>query len=608
MKPRFSFLLLLSIFLLFHTSGSGQSVQDAQLAQQYYQQAAFDKAAILFEKLYDRQADEVNYKNYYTCLIALKQYDKAEKLCRKQLKKFPESLKYYVDLGAVLEAKGEIEKAKSQYENAVKHLKNEQAQVFELANAFIGMKKYDFAAATYLAGSKSDNNYTYNFELAEVYALSKDFEKMVKAYLDVLLQSESYIQNIQNSLQTKLADDGTGVKNEALRNGLLKHIQKYPDKTIFSEMLLWLYAQEKNFDAALIQAKALDRRLKEDGSRLISLASLCISNEDYDAAIKTYQYLISKGRQNAYYAFASVELLNASNKKLLNNGAFSKEDLLQLEREYNNTLAELGKNQTTVPLMKGLAHLQAFYLNNPAGGIASLAQAISLPGIPRDMNASCKLELADIYLITGEVWESTLLYSQVDKAYKNTPLGEEAKFRNAKLSYYKGEFDWARAQLDVLKGGTSHLIANDALALSLLIQDNMGLDSNISALLLYSKADLLEFQNKNTEALHLLDTLLEAYPRHSLADEALLKKAEILEKQQQFEEAANLLQTIVDKYPTEILADDALFLLAGLYEKQLNNKQKAMDLYQDLLAKYPGSTYGVAARKRYRILRGDSIN
>jgi tetratricopeptide (TPR) repeat protein len=605
---RYFFRFVFLVLLLSGTNAFSQKAQDEQLANHYFQSGEFDKAILLYEKLYDKKPEEGIFKNYLQSLLAMKGYDKAEKICKKQLKRFPDNPKYFVDLGTVYQQSGQLDKATSSFEKAIKSLKKDQQQIFDLATAFIAIRKFEFAAATYLAGRKMDKSYPYNFELAEVYYLNKDYPNMINEYLDLLLQSESYIQNIQSSLQTKLSDDPTGTKNEMLRIALLKHVQRYPDKPIFSEMLFWVFVQQKDFESALIQAKALDKRLKEDGSRLISLANLCLSNEDYDAAINTYQYLISKGVHTPYYLTARVEMLNTANKKMINNGKFTKEDLLHLEEEYNTTLKELGKNQNTVSLVKGLAHLQAFYLNKTGPAIAALKECIEIPNTPKNLQAECKLELADIYLITGEVWESTLLYSQVDKAFKGSPLGEEAKFRNARLSYYKGEFEWARGQLDVLKGGTSHLIANDALKLSLLIQDNMGLDSNISALLVYAHADLLLFQNKDDEALRELDSLLLAFPKHSLTDEVLLKKSEIMKKKQRYEEEAALLQTIVELYPSDILADDALFTLADLYEKKLNNKQKAMDLYQDLLVKYPGSTFGVAARKRFRTLRGDVLN
>lgn len=602
-----TFILVLSLLFLSNTA-LAQSPKDEQLANQYLQAGEYDKAVVLYEKLYDKRPDEIIYKNYLRCLTSLKDFDKAEKIAKKQTKKFPDQLQYLVDLGQVYELSGAAEKGKQQYEKSVKLLKNDQHQIFGLANAFITAKKFEWAVATYLRGRKLDVYYSYNFEIAEIYYVTKEYQKMIDEYLDALGQSDAYVQNVQNSLQSKLGDDQNGNKNEMLRTSLLRRIQKSPEKTIYSELLLWLFVQQKDFESALIQAKALDKRLKEDGSRILTLANLCVSNEDYDAAVKAYQYLISKGPDTYHYITARVEMLNTSNKKLVSNGKFSREDLLLLEKEYYATLKELGKSPQTIPLIKGLAHLQAFYLSKTDEAIAFLKEIIGTPGISTQLQAECKLELGDIYLITGELWESTLLYAQVDKANKGEPIGEEAKFRNARLSYYKGDFEWARAQLDVLKGGTSHLIANDALALSLLIQDNMGLDSNITGLLIYSKADLLLFQNKDEEALKTLDTLLKELPGHSLSDEVLMKKAEIMKKKGRFEEQASFLQTIIEKYATDILADDAYFMLADLYEKKLLNKEKAMNLYQELLVKFPGSSFGVEARKRYRSLRGDAAN
>ncbi|MFZ4549479.1 MAG: tetratricopeptide repeat protein, partial [Bacteroidales bacterium] len=63
-----------------------------------------------------------------------------------------------------------------------------------------------------------------------------------------------------------------------------------------------------------------------------------------------------------------------------------------------------------------------------------------------------------------------------------------------------------------------------------------------------------------------------------------------------------------EKFPMDLLADDALYNLAGLFENQLNDKAKAMQLYEKILTQYPGSLYVVDARKRFRSLRNDPVN
>jgi len=279
-----------------------------------------------------------------------------------------------------------------------------------------------------------------------------------------------------------------------------------------------------------------------------------------------------------------------------------------MKQDYALLLTELGKTPFTIPLILNLAHLQAFYLGETNDAVELLLQAISIPKVTLAKQAECKLELADIYLFSDEQWEATLLYSQVEKTFKNEPLGHEAKFRNARLSFYIGEFGWALAQLDVLKAATSKLIANDALELSLLISDNIEEDSLTVPLSMYAKADLLEFRNRDQDALAVLDSISILYPMHSIADNVLFKKAEIFSKNGKFDMAATSYTEIIEKYPDDLLADDALYNLAGLYEYQLNNKGKAMEQYEKILTQYPGSLYVVDARKHFRALRNDPVN
>ncbi|MBP7437532.1 MAG: tetratricopeptide repeat protein, partial [Bacteroidia bacterium] len=319
-------------------------------------------------------------------------------------------------------------------------------------------------------------------------------------------------------------------------------------------------------------------------------------------------YVVSKGPDNGQYLPARMELLQARNRKLTSGNTYTRPELVQLESDYLSTLNELGRTGRTAQLVRGLAHLRAFYLDQPDSAASDLEAAIDLPGISRQSQAECKLELGDILLFIGNVWDSDLLYAQVDKDFKNDPLGQEAKFRSARLDYFRGDFLWAQSQLDVLKSATSQLIANDALALSLLISDNIGLDSTYDALNLYARADLLEYRNKQNDAMAVLDSLLKEYPDHSLVDEAWFKMAEIEDRRRNWSEEDSLYKEILQRFPESVLADDALYRRAELYENKLKDTTKAMELYQELLTNYPGSLFAADARKRYRALRGDLVN
>ncbi|MDP4267008.1 MAG: tetratricopeptide repeat protein [Bacteroidota bacterium] len=609
-KNRIFKIIFILLSLLAFTGIYAQSNSDDELAAQYYQNKEFDKAVVLYEKMYSVNPLSV-YSTYLNCLIELKDYGRAEKVIRKQMKLNPQSLAYNVDLGYVFSFTREKDKAKKEYEKAIKNISQDKDIIIDLANAFLNRKEIDYAIETYLKGKAAmSGTYGFNYELSEIYERKGDFEKMYNEYLGLLESNYGNQTVLQNALQTTFDNDPENKKQDILKNILLQKIQKNPDVLSYSELLIWLVIQQKDFDQAYIQNKAIDRRMGEDGSRLYNLARICISNNSYDVAAKCYQYVIDKGPRNAYYYNSKMELISSLYQKISSQVSYTQDELNDLNNKYIATINELGKTANAVEMIKEYAHYQAFYMKNIDIADSILNDILDMPGVPLKTQCEAKLELGDILLIKGEVWEATLLYSQVEKSLKEDPIGHMAKFKNAKLSYYIGEFGWAQQQLDVLKAATSKLIANDAMELSMFISDNTDPDSSTTALALYSKADFLSFQNRDDEALVVLDSIAPLYKDllYSLYDDVLMKKAKIYIGRKQFEIADSMLATIVKDRGEDILADDALYMRAELYKNQFNNKQKAMEFYQEIITKYPGSLYVVEARREFRRLRGDIVN
>jgi tetratricopeptide (TPR) repeat protein len=582
---------------------------ETQLAQQYYRNQEYEKAVLLYERFYRENPSYVNYTYYLYCLVQLNEFNEAEKLVRKQMRLNPGKPRYLVDLGYVYQMSDEPGKAKKEYEDALMMLPADRNAIVELAGAFQSRRETGYAIRTYQRGREL-LQYTepFHLELGQIYEIEGRYEEMFDEYLDMIEFDITRLQIVQARLQNSLSDDPDGSKNDLFRITLLKRVQAFPDNTLYSELLIWFSIQQKEFETALLQAKALDRRFGEEGERVYSIALLAASNQEYDVAIDAYNYIIRKGPSTYFYVTGRVELLNVNFQKMTDGYAIEPAALASLEQQYLSTLTEFGQSPQTLSMIRNLAHLQAFYLGKTTEGASLLTGAIKMNSINPQQRAECKLELADILLFSGEPWEATLLYSQVEKEFKHEPIGHEAKFRNARLSYYIGEFAWAKAQLDVLKAATSKLIANDAMELSLLISDNMDYDSTYGALSVFSKADLYLFRNETDRAEALLDSLLIQYSYHPIADEVLFKKAELAMKKGHFQEADTLLQQVVTTYPYEILADNALFMQATLYEEQFQDAEKAMQLYQRLMGDYPGSLFVVEARKRFRHLRGDVVN
>ncbi|MFK7757149.1 MAG: tetratricopeptide repeat protein [Flavobacteriales bacterium] len=605
MKKLFIILGLLTLAL---ASVSAQETE-LELAEYYFKAGEFGSAKLYYQDIYKTNTTNRVYEKYLQTLIALEEYDDAEKLAKKKLKRRRDKASGYQELGKLYKTIGKYEEADEQFEDAIKELQPGRSNATKLAREFIKLSEFEFAERVYTKAKKiAVDGYPYFYEMANLKGQMGDHEQMVDEFLNLLESSPNYIQSVQNSFNRTLNVVENEDKAEMLKGKLLRKIQQEPEEPIFSELLIWLFEQQKNFSGALIQAKALDNRLKEDGFRVFNLGQLAKKNEDYNTAKAAYEYVISKGSSNSYYISSRLELLKTLSLQVTTNYAYTAEDITNLELAYEKALAELGENSSTVIMMKELAHVKAFYANKPQEAIDLLNRALEIPGVYENVAAFAKLELGDILVYEGSVWDASLLFSQVELDFKEDALGHEGKFRNARVSYFTGDFDWAQSQLDVLKASTSKLIANDALDLSLLITDNLALDTIYTPMELFAQADLSVYQNQFDVALQKLDSILTEYPAHTLTDEIYYSKFKIYKKRGEFERASRELDRIILFYADDIVADDAIFSLAELNEEVFNNPDKARELYESIITDYSNSLYAVEARKRFRRLRGDSIN
>lgn len=600
------------IFLLFFLTSVlivAQKTNDDKLALQFLEQKDYEKANVYLEKLFDKNPD-MWYNHYYTGLMGVKDFKSAEKISKKQIKRNPQQVNIYINIARIYREQGDTKKEHDNYQKAIKEVIPVQAYLSLLANAFMEEKLYDLAIETYLKGRKQTPEYPYFYEIAAVYRKKGDLKAMINEYLDAVEYRESELYTAQSYLQNALGynDETGGFKNPILKQELQKRIQQHPDKIVLAEFLIFIQKQQKDFDGAFTQSKALDKRMKEDGRRLFDLAKICMSNENFDVAKKCFQYVIDKGPAYGYYDAACIDIINCEYQNVTTRAAVTADELLALETKFLNAAEKYKNSHLANFLIANLANLEAYYLNKPDAAIAHIEELISNPALNAQTKAEFKIQLADIYMLKNVIWDASLLYSQVEKDFKFEPIGQEAKFKNAKLSFYAADFKWAKSQCDVLKGSTTKLIANDALDLSLIITDAIGVDTNALPLARFAAADLLILQHKYDEAIAEMDSINKIFPEHTLGDDILYKKAEIFIKTGKYADAERMYSDIIKYYSDDLYGDDAQFKLAELYEKKLNDIEKAKAAYQEVLTKYPGSIYNVEARKRYRILRGDNLD
>jgi len=598
---------IIILFELFVSSIYAQLTEKQELAFEYFRNKEYEKAADLFNELYQNQGNKYYLTYYISSLLQIKQFNEAEKMLKKEIKKKPDDYNLRIMLGNVYKQSGNIETMKKIYDDVLKSLNTNQAQIFQAANAFIMYQEYSQAEAVYLKGQKMlKGAYRFHLELASLYQIQKMYEKMIDEYIALLLENPQMIQTVQNRLQQSVYTSEDKTLTTKLQEKLILQTQKNPDATIMSELLIWLYIQQMHFSKALKFSIALDKRNKEDGSRIYTLAQTAFNNKDYTTALKAYQYLIDKGTSGAWYFEAKNEYLVTLYQQTINNEYVDKNKIIELENLLHQHIEQNGINKNTFSAFMALIKVKAFYLNKTDESIDMLRKVMTgttLFSVQQLYEA--KLLLADLTLMKNDIWEATILYTQVEKNNGNEPIAAEAKFKKALLAYYSGDFLWAQAQMDVLKASTSKLIANDALALSQFISDNIENDSTQRTLKTFSNSDFYSFKHQDSLALLCLDSILENKDAYSLYDDALLRKGDILIKLNKIDQAVVLYDSILNRFKTEVTAPQAAYKLANIYQYRLQDIEKAKYYLEIIFTNYPGSFFADEARKRYRILRGD---
>ena len=600
--------LLGFLFVWISCFSFSQGETDQQLAQHYYSNGDFEKAKMYYVKIYDKDPSKFNFNRYLDCLNQTGDLKEAEKILKKQSSANKYDIEYKVLLGQFYEDTKETDKAQKIYSDLIDNLESDPASIISLFNAFKSKGRNDLAFSTIEKGRKLlKDSYPLHFQFAELYGAMGQTEKMINEYLDLLDFQSSYASTIQTVLARQIDFTASESKEyDFLKNALIERIQKKPGESVYSEMLIWLFIQKKNFTGALVQVQAMDKRLNEQGRSVLELGKMCVENKEYETARKAFKYVTTLGDDKMYYYQAENALLNTRFLEVTTNRNYSAEELQSTISEYQTTLLRVGKKRSSISLIIELSHIQAFYANQATEAITLLTEALLIPGITDMQKAELKMQLADIHVLHGDIWEASLLYMQIESELKFEPIGHEAKFKNARIFYYDGEFDFAQSQLGVLKESTSKLIANDALKLSILITDNFGLDSNYQAMTWFANGDLLIEQHRYTEAFVLFDSIIATFPYHSLGDEILIRKSKAMQFQGDWTKSIAYLEELLKYYREDILADDALFQLGDIYENHLNDKEKASEYYKTLLFDFKGSLHSVEARKRYRSIRGDA--
>lgn len=639
-------------------SAFGQDIQEIQIANEYILKGQKDKALILYEQLAKKNENiPLIHANYLNLLLDIGNFSQAENYVERLIKR-DDKLSYRLDLGIIYVRSGDITKADKYFKSLIKTQGDDVYKLKTIADYLASRNLVDYSIqALQQARVSSGNSSMYTLELANLYRISGKRDQMVQEYLDYVTQTPSNISYIKNLMQILLTKPE---ELESLEKLLYDRVQKNQNSEVYADLLIWVNLQQKNFYGAYIQSRAYDKRFKKEQSKTLEIAQIALNNNDFDNADKSFSFVIKEYANTINELPARLGLIQTREAKVKKTYPVNRDSVKYLIAEYGIFRNTYPDHPNAYEAILSQSMLYAYYLDQKDSAVSGLTRLINNNKVPPTMKAKAKIELGDIYLLKEESWEATLLYSQVEKTQRETPLGYEAKLRNAKLSYFKGDFLLAQEHLDILKQATSREIANDAMDLSMRIKENTLYDTTGTALKEFAAIELLVAQNKNDLALQRLQRFKVTRKVKMSREEALAKnlwspeksmsidelknlkdelekgkqnmfsdpigdsvwvdietdfttikddvywlEANLLLKRGEFDQSIAILEKIITEFGEDILSDDAYFLEGEIYEQQVKNKDKAMEIYREFLNKYPGSVYAAEARKRYRLLRGD---
>ncbi|WP_339663066.1 tetratricopeptide repeat protein [uncultured Polaribacter sp.] len=595
-------LILLTISSLSFSQEDDQN--DFFLADTYYRQGEFEKATQIFKKLYDKSPFNTTYlSKLITCYQETDNFKTVEDLLQKRIQQNKTEAYLYVFLGYNYERQQQEELANSNYQKAINSLDKNPAYGNAIGNLFKYYNLLDNAILVYEKIMRQHPNANYNFQIAQIYGEKGDYQKMFESYIDLVDKEENYLSLVQRYASQYITEDAENETNILFRKALLRKSVNNA-KNEWNILLSWLFAQQKEYGKALVQEKALYTRNSSDLREIFSLGKLAFENKDFETATNCFDFINQKTtfteekiESNLYLAKIAVVTKNPATEKL-----------------FESLFTQFGFDEFTINLQVAYADFLTFSKNDPEKARTVLEKALSFSRSKFD-EASIKLKLGDVLVFSGNYNKALIYFSQIQSQLEDHELAQEARFKVAQTSYFKGDFTWAKAQLKVLKGSTTQLIANDAVDLFLKITDNEPVDSIPSGLKQLAKAELLSYQNKDAEALAEIETLFSSkqifvnglVPGEVIYDDVLFFQAKLFIKQEKYDEAILSLAKIIAADTQGFLTDDVYFMMAEIYNNNLNDIEKAKEYYQKIIFEHPSSIYLVDARNKFRKLRGDKI-
>lgn len=620
MTQSFSKVVFICLFCMTGWTPLGaQSVDSSQvgrfqLAESFIRAAQYQRAIVLLEDLYAASPDtHVFYERLREAYESVKRYDAAIELVDRKIQREAAPTIYIADKARLQFLKGDEASARQSWNDAIASSPG-SSSVYQLVyRSLMEVRLFDFAIDVLEKGRiELGNSDLFQTDLAQLYNLTSQHDKATRQYLELLKINQNQLNYVRSQIGPFLTTPEARAKSIGV---VLDGVATAPLNRAFREFLGWLYVEDGAFRLALEVYRAIDKLEREEGRLLFSFAGIASDGGAYDVALEAYDEVLRRYPMGASApdALRGLGLMQEKWAEITNQEIFdSRGDRIpnthysEALNTYQRFLIDYPQHPMFPDVLRRIGNLHQDVFYDYTSSFTVLTEVIGR--YPQTTVADeAAYDLGRLAIMESRLDDARLEFSRLLTRLRTGELADLSRYELALLHFYKGEFETAEGFTKAMQENTSTDVANDAIAMKVLLLENRGPDSLDVPLKRFARVKLLTRQRKWDDALHQLEDLQNEYGSHPLADDVLFEKAALLFQTGQIELAIQAYLELPLLFPKSFLADRSLLAASEIQTRQPGGSLDAIKSLERILLEYPGSLLVQTARERIRRLRGDEV-
>ena len=406
--------------------------QQEDLAQNYFDQAEYGKALSIYQKLYQDNPTNLGYLfQMVTIHQELEQYQVAQNLLIKAIDQ--PNPQFLVELGYNYSLQNDPVLSEKYYDQALVKLEENPIYTNYVADRFRQRGLLDRAIQALEQTIAIQPQPNFLLQLTRFYGEKGEVDKFFQKYLELALVNPVYAGYAKRDFSKYITDNSENPNNQLLKKLLLEKLQEFPD-IMWNDFLSWLFVQQNDFAAAFMQEKAIFARQGSTLNPIFQLAELCEDNDQLPLAKRIYVYLVEQSPERGMRLKAQIGQVEVE-AKMAKSAEYD-----PIESRYNKLFEEYGQGSFTVSLGLSYAHFLINYQSDAPRAIEFLKSLIASSNLKGFELAQTQLLLGDALVMEERFNEALVEYSKVQIDMKNSTIAQEAKFKIAQTSFYKGDF------------------------------------------------------------------------------------------------------------------------------------------------------------------------